>query len=184
MAYLTCFLRWLSLAAFLWLAKAFTYVTAPITAFFIVRADEHAITGFPSYIDGFPREFLIPLFRWQQTHDAPVDEYFMFHYKGVRDGAFIRYWCRVLWIWRNNSYGLAHNLGLDQSGIKSLGVIKTAEWRGNIGYHLEIAKNCKGQVLFELKGQTKRLEYRLGYGIHRYSPKSKAILYARLAKRK
>jgi|SRR5690625_2597116 len=184
MAYIIALNRWLILAALLWLAKAFTYVTAPITALFIVRADEQAITGFPSMVPGAMREFLIPAFRWQQTHDAPVDEYFYVHYKGGRDNMFIRYWCRVLWIWRNNCYGLAHILGIDQSGVYSLGTIITAEWRGEIGYHLEIAKNCKGQVLFEFKGQTKRLEYRLGYGIHRYSPKSKAILYARLATRK
>ena len=191
MAYIIGIIRWVITATLLLLAKLATYATAPFTACFIVHSEESETTGFPSLFPGKPRAFLITPFRWQQTHDAPVDEFWYGgYYKGKHtqkdydNNSIFRWWMRVLWIWRNNCYWLAHDLGLSQVGLVSHDIIKTAEWRGSDGYRLEIAQNSKGQVLFELKGQYGKLEFRFGYGLYRYSPKQKAMLYVRIKKRK
>lgn len=71
-----------------------------------------------------PREYLVWWLRWFQTHDNAVDEYWwgLFtkssiipYVRNASDfdypkDAFLRYLCRVLWLWRNCAYGFHYHL--------------------------------------------------------------------------
>lgn len=70
------------------------------------------------------REYLVQPLYWFQTHDNPADEYWhggyftdsFFPY--VRNATqaqydnsrFLRYVCRLFWLWRNCAYGFSYNL--------------------------------------------------------------------------
>ena len=103
---------------------------APIFALFITHAEESETTGFPSLLPGKPRAFLIPFIRIWQTPDAPVDEFWYGDYTGwPKDGrtqaeydssAWLRYLCRVNWLWRNAAYGFGAKWGYSDKGMYAL----------------------------------------------------------------
>jgi hypothetical protein len=96
------------------------YLTAPIVALFVrtemrwdvvKRLDKQAVN--------MPRDYLVPLFYLWQTHDNAVDEWWYGMYNtnhwfkfaqnwtqaDYDKSRFIRYYCRVMWLWRNCAYG-------------------------------------------------------------------------------
>lgn len=186
-------IRWVSVGFVTAVGKVLTWVLAPVLAVFIRYGEEKDVIGFPSKTPGKPRAFLVRRLMGFQTHDAPLDEFWFGGYhkskwaqEQYEKHSLLRYWMRVRWLWRNPGYGFAHDLGLDQIGMESLGVINTAPWRSKqSGWFLEMARNARGQLGFEFKGQwhyskTRHLEFRLGYGLFRHSPKKRAITYVRV----
>ena len=185
--------RFLLGALALWLGKFLTKLIAPVIALpcFVRIAEESDVTGFPSEYPNTPREFLAPWLMWAQTHDAPLDEYFVGrYYEGKWTERFKsnKWLMRMCWLWRNPAYGLSESLGLEQPMIQ-LTERTNNNWRKPItSYEYWTATNSKGQWGFMLRGQIKvwgkrYMEYRLGYGLYRDSPKKhKAMLYARILK--
>ena len=114
-------ITWFFKALVLLILTILAFPLAPIFACFIVYAEESSITGFPSLLPGTPRAFLIPSLRLWQSPDAPVDEFWYGDYQGFpKDGktqsdydksAWLRYLCRVNWLWRNAAYGFGAKMG-------------------------------------------------------------------------
>jgi hypothetical protein len=101
------------------------YILNPVVAIFttsklrtdrVKRLDNATVT--------FDREYLLKPLRWFQTHDNAVDEWWWgefskdSHFKFLREATqedydnswWIRYLCRVHWMYRNNAYGFLYNL--------------------------------------------------------------------------
>lgn len=123
------------------------YLFNPIAAIFttkrertdrVKRLDNKQVT--------MQRDYLIPLFYWFQTHDNAVDEYWygLFTetsiFPFVRNATqeqydsnwFLRYLCRLLWMYRNCAYGFSYNLfGIEiiaEDTIKEYGVKEIGFW--------------------------------------------------------
>lgn len=177
----------------LWLGKLTVKLIAPVIALpcFVKIAEESEVTNFPSEYPNMPREFLVPWLMWAQTHDAPLDEYFVGRYyegKWTERFKHNEWFMRMCWLWRNPAYGLAESLGLEQPMIP-LAERTNNNWRKPVtSYEYWTAANSKGQRGFMIRGQIKvwgkrYMEYRFGYGLYRDSPKKhKAMLYARILK--
>ena len=119
----------MTLSVIVWILKALALIAltllafplAPIFACFIVYAEESSITGFPSLLPGRHRAFLIPLLRIWQSPDAPVDEFWYGDYQGwpktgktqgdYDKSIWLRWLCRVTWLWRNAAYGFGSQMG-------------------------------------------------------------------------
>ncbi len=108
--------------------EVFGYFLAPIACIFVTteprrdrvkRLDKKTLT--------MSREYLIPFFRWLQTHDNAVDEWYwgMFAKEGsygydwtpqqYLSSWWKRYYSRVAWVWRNMAYTYQY---------ETLGVVK------------------------------------------------------------
>lgn len=123
------YIRYTILAVFVLLAKAATFIFGPIAALFPVWLEESETTGYPSKYPGKLRMFLRAWLRWMQTFDDCLDAYW---HSGkadwIRDKGYdqnyydtyvwLRWFCAVLWLWRNPAYGAALLAGIDQTGIK------------------------------------------------------------------
>ncbi|MDP2153791.1 MAG: hypothetical protein Q8J66_09060 [Methylotenera sp.] len=100
------------------------YLLAPIVACFVtsrLRTDYVKRIG-KQYT--MPRDYLITPLYWFQTHDNAVDEWWFGMYnvdhwfKFAREwtnrdhqrSPLIRYYCRVMWLWRNCAYGFHYAL--------------------------------------------------------------------------
>jgi len=107
--------------------EIFCYLTNPIVALFVtkeLRTDRVKREPFNNGTYTFDREYLIKPLRWWQTHDNAVDEWWYggfndkSHFKFLREATqqdydnswWIRYCCRVMWMYRNNAYGFMYNL--------------------------------------------------------------------------
>ena len=120
-------LLWAAKAVYLIILTILSFPLAPIFALFVTYEEESEATGFPSLLPGTPRAFLIPCLRIWQTPDAPVDEFWYGDYTGwPKDGrtqaeydssAWLRYLCRVNWLWRNAAYGFGAKVGYDATGL-------------------------------------------------------------------
>jgi hypothetical protein len=101
------------------------YLLAPVVALFVTtrpRLDYVKRLGFPQTM--MPRDYIIKPFYWFQTHDNAVDEWWYGMYNTDHWFAFardwtqpdydrsrvIRYYCRVMWLWRNCAYGFHYAL--------------------------------------------------------------------------
>ena len=123
-------------------------VLAPLVACFITKAERtDRVKRLGNGQVTLMREYLIRPLYWFQTHDNAVDEYWwgtfyktsMIPY--VRNAsqadydssAWLRYLCRVLWLWRNCAYGFSYNLfGRDLIGeevVTETGNEKSGKWQ-------------------------------------------------------
>jgi len=101
------------------------YLLAPVVALFITtrpRLDYVKRLGFPQTM--MPRDYIIKPLYWFQTHDNAVDEWWYGMYNtdhwfafarawtqsDYDRSRFIRYYCRVMWLWRNCAYGFHYAL--------------------------------------------------------------------------
>jgi hypothetical protein len=118
-------LIWLLLFIPALLVELLAYLLNPIVALFVVkelRTDRVKRLGNKTL--SFDREYLIKPLRWFQTHDNAVDEWWWgafnteSYFKFLREATqedydnswWIRYLCRVHWMYRNNAYGFMYNL--------------------------------------------------------------------------
>ena len=103
------------------------YLLNPLVAIFTTRKDREDRVKRPPWNNAvvtIPHDYLIKPLRWFQTHDNAVDEwwygYFNIYdwFETVRawnqddyDGSWwIRYYCRIKWMYRNNAYGFLYNI--------------------------------------------------------------------------
>ena len=119
------YLRWLAYFVPALLIEVLAMLLTPLIALFVtteLRTDRVKRLGNQTLT--MERTYLIKVFRWFQTHDNAVDEWWWgcFNESSVlayfRDAtqdkyegsAFFRYACRVMWLWRNCAYGFSYNV--------------------------------------------------------------------------
>ena len=101
------------------------YILAPIVALFVRYEDRlDIVKRFNRKSVLMEREYLIKPLRWFQTHDNAADEWFWGMYnedhwfKFAREATqahyasspTFRWYCRLMWLWRNCGYGFLYNL--------------------------------------------------------------------------
>lgn len=170
-------------AILLWIPKAIALIVltllafplAPVFACFIVYAEEESITGFPSLLPGTPRAFLIPALRLWQTPDAPVDEFWYGGYQGwpktgktqtdYNKSIWLRWLCRVVWLWRNAAYGFGAKWGYECAPTLNDGALWRSGKSCNYFYKVinpasQVGWNWKAEWFFTA---TRYIEINLGY---------------------
>jgi hypothetical protein len=105
--------------------EIFCYLTVPIVCLFVKRTLEtDVVKRLDKRVVALQRDNLIKPLRLWSTHDNFTDEwwYGMYNvdhwFKFARDwtqadydnSRFIRYYCRVMWLWRNCGYGFLYAL--------------------------------------------------------------------------
>ena len=104
------YLLWLSIFPLNFAIYLACMILNPVVALFVTERDG--------------REYLVKPLYWFQTHDNPVDEYwyggyfsdsFFTYVKNATqaqydNSRFLRYVCRLFWLWRNCAYGFSYNL--------------------------------------------------------------------------
>ena len=168
-------IAWFFKALALIALTALAFPLAPFFALFIVYAEESTITGFPSLLPGTRRAFLIPALRLWQSPDAPVDEFWYGDYQGwpktgrtqsdYDASIWLRWLCRVVWLWRNAAYGFGAKLGYTYTPTLDDGAL----WRtgANCSYFWKVT-NPAGQIGWCWKFEkfytkTRYVEAYLGY---------------------
>lgn len=101
------------------------YILAPIVALFITtRPRTDVVKRLDKKIVTMPRDYLIAPLYWFQTHDNAVDEWWFGVYNtdhwfkfarewtqaDYTDKITVRYYCRLMWLWRNCAYGFHYAL--------------------------------------------------------------------------
>ena len=120
------YIQWLLLLIPSILLELVGYVFNPIAALFVTKRErtDRVKRLHPTDQITMQREYLQKWVYWFQTHDNAVDEYWWDMYtedsafKYVREMTqeqydnswFNRYIMRVLWMYRNNAYGLLYNI--------------------------------------------------------------------------
>ena len=141
------YLDWLWRLPFVWLIKIIATIFAPLIGLCIAhqeRTDRVKRLGNKQVT--MQRTYLIKWLYWFQTHDNAVDEWWwgcfnessaLAYFRDATQAqydksAFLRYACRVMWLWRNVGYGFAYNVfgrKLDEElWIKERGVEKQGFW--------------------------------------------------------
>ena len=130
------------------LVEVFCYILTPVIALFTTTEERtDRVKRMGNVQVTMPRTYLQKWCRWFQTHDNAVDEYWYgvftedSSFKAMREAtqaqydssAFLRYICRVFWMWRNCGYGFLYNwfgrplgdvLSTTQVGDKSAGLYR------------------------------------------------------------
>lgn len=149
---------------------------------------------------GIKRPHTVPWLRWTQTFDDSLDSYWRWLKKSAwlrkwfseeyyNSHAWLRWFTRVLWLWRNNSYGLAYALGFDQRGLS---IVKDDDPNDKIW---DQEKPCRllrtFTNIYRQKGFLYRARYKLPFGLYYevvlgykvpWSNYSKAMLASRIFK--
>jgi hypothetical protein len=101
------------------------YILAPLVALFITKRDRtDTVKRLNRAVVTMPREYIVKPLYWFQTHDNAVDEWWYGVYNTSHwfsfarewgqahydNSWFVRYYCRVMWLWRNCAYGFHYNL--------------------------------------------------------------------------
>lgn len=141
------YLDWLWRLPLVWLIKLIATIFAPLIGLCIThqeRTDRVKRLGNKQVT--MQRTYLIKWLYWFQTHDNAVDEWWwgcfnessaLAYFRDATQAqydksAFLRYACRVMWLWRNVGYGFAYNVfgrKLDEElWIKERGVEKQGFW--------------------------------------------------------
>lgn len=163
------------------------YLLAPLVACFYinrVRFDYVKRLGEQVII---PRAYIIKPLYWFQTHDNAVDEwwYGMYNtdhwFQFARDwtqadydrSAFIRYYCRVMWLWRNCAYGFHYALFSRPKQYTSMVYAKGVEGAG-FWYQLTLFKSSF-QLECHVPLGARYLTINIGWKAHKQTEK---LLYA------
>jgi hypothetical protein len=101
------------------------YILAPLVALFITKRDRtDTVKRLNRAVVTMPREYIVKPLYWFQTHENAVDEWWYGVYNTSHwfsfarewgqshydNSWFVRYYCRVMWLWRNCAYGFHYNL--------------------------------------------------------------------------
>jgi hypothetical protein len=144
---------WLALFIPALAVELLAYLLNPIVALFVVkelRTDR--VKLFDNRVLTFDREYLIKPLRWFQTHDNAVDEWFWgafykdSYWRFLREldpveydnSWWIRYLCRVHWMYRNNAYGFLYNLFGKPREELSWSSERGVEKSGQFWYYLQV----------------------------------------------
>lgn len=165
------------------------YVANPFVALFTVREmREDRVKQHPhdDAIVTIPHDYLINPLRWFQTHDNAVDEWWYGAYNtedwlpaarswtqaDYDNSWWIRYYCRVKWLYRNNAYGFLYNLfsvpvedleTVEEIGIKGL--------RGGTWSELKVYKSSFQYEVQKAITTDRYLSINIGWKSHKGFPK-------------
>lgn len=165
------------------------YILNPIVALFTTREDRLDRVKRPPYNNAtvtIPHDYLIKPLRWFQTHDNAVDEWWYGYYniddwwekarnwtqEDYDNSWWIRYYCRVKWLYRNNAYGFLYNLFSvpvedleyrEEKGIKNL--------RGGFWSELQVYKSGFQYELQKAITKDRYLSINIGWKAHKGFPK-------------
>ena len=107
------------------LIELFCYITVPFVCLFVKRTLElDVVKRLDKQKVLLPRDNLIYIFKWWSTHDNNSDEWWYGMYNvdhwfafarswtqaDYDRSCFIRWYCRVMWLWRNCAYGFHYAL--------------------------------------------------------------------------
>lgn len=107
------------------LIEVICYILAPIVALFHTTSRRtDVVKRLNKKIVTMDRDYLPKYLYWFQTHDNAVDEWWYGVYnvnhwftfaqnwtqEDYDNSWFIRYYCRLMWLWRNCAYGFHYNL--------------------------------------------------------------------------
>lgn len=119
------YLKWLVLFPFELFIKIVCFIFAPIVGlFYTKRLRLDRVKRLNNQQVEMQREYIVKPLYWCQTHDNAVDEYWWgcFNKDSVSkylseatqedydSSWFLRYACRVMWLWRNCAYGFAYHI--------------------------------------------------------------------------
>lgn len=178
------YLFWLVLFIPAIIIELFCWITAPIACLFVrkeLRTDR--VKRLNNETLTFDREYLIYPFSLWATHDNAVDEMWwgkfshpwidnksQFEYDNSR---WLRYVCRVLWVWRNTAYGFHYEYfgrPVEDSVVYTKGIKNTGFW-----YKLQVrTSSFQLQAQIPTGGKTYQ-DINLGWKEHRGFPK---LMYA------
>ena len=140
------YIDWLWRLPFVWLIKIVATLLAPLIGLCITHQERtDRVKRLGNQTLTFQREYLIKYLYWFQTHDNAVDEwwwgcfnessvlaYFREATQSQYDkSAFLRYACRVMWLWRNCAYGFSYNVfskPLDETISEVVKGVKGGKW--------------------------------------------------------
>lgn len=164
------------------------YFLAPLVACFIRKDLRHdVVKRLNKRFATLPRDYLIKPLYWFQTHDNAVDEWWYGMYNTDHWFAFarawtqedydrsslIRYYCRVMWLWRNCAYGFHYALFSRQKEV--LGQVYTAGIEGR-GFWYQLNFYPKSfQLQCHVPLGARYLSINIGWKPHKYT---KRLLYA------
>jgi len=186
-------LLWLLLLVPSILVEIMCYLLNPIIALFITsepRTDRVKRAPWNNGTFTFDRDYIIKPFRWFQTHDNAVDEWWYgafnskSHFKFLREATqedydnswWIRYCCRVMWMYRNNAYGFLYNLFSrpleERIDVKEHGV----EDSGSFWYLLQVyPSSWKLEVQIPVWKTNRYISVNCGWKAHKGFPR---VMYA------
>jgi hypothetical protein len=165
------------------------YILAPIVALFVTKRDRtDTVKRLNRAVVTMPREYIVKPLYWFQTHDNAVDEWWYGVYNTTHwfsfarewgqahydNSWFVRYYCRVMWLWRNCAYGFHYNLfGIPvetHPKVYTKGIEEQTFW-----YELKIFKSYfHFEMQVPLLGK-RYLSINIGWKSHKGIPK---VLYA------
>lgn len=150
------------------------------------------ILALPYFCEPVGREvYLKRWVYWFQTHDNPVNEYYLGgYYRGkwterYKDNDYLM---RLFWLWRNPAYGFSHYLfGYDQRGMRLNRRINWAKNHSNNHsfYKFMAVENERGKNAFMLHTEIKVIggwyfEAFLGWKLERRDPDRRCMLANRI----
>ena len=169
------------------------YLLNPIVALFTTsepRLDRVKRAPWNNKTYTLERDYLLKPFRWFQTHDNAVDEwwYGAFNtesfFKFLREATqedydnswWIRYCCRLMWMYRNNAYGFLYNLFSrpfeERVDFKEYGI----EDSGKLWYLLQIyPSSWKLEIQIPIWKLNRYMSVNCGWKAHKGFPR---VMYA------
>lgn len=182
-------LKWILLFIPALVVELICYILNPIVAVFTTREDRLDRVKRPPYNNAvvtITHDYLIKPLRWFQSHDNAVDEWWYGYYniddwwekarnwtqEDYDNSWWVRYYCRVKWLYRNNAYGFLYNLFSvpdeeltyrEEKGIKNL--------RGGTWSELQVYKSGFQYELQKAITKDRYLSINIGWKAHKGFPK-------------
>lgn len=177
-------ITWVIYVLIVWLSKIASILVSPVGALFVEK-DEQGFTQFK--------------WKWMSTHDTHADTYWTneknrdkFLLKGRTqedwdNKAWLRWACRVYWVFRNPAYVVADKLGYNQKGMKFLYQKDNGHlWdSGYPNFSFYLAENEDKQIGWMLEWQwyfykQNCLEVYLGWKLFRNDPNQRCMIVGRI----
>lgn len=164
------------------------YFLAPVVAFFVTtRERTDTVKRQNREIVTMPRDYLMKWVYYFQTHDNAVDEWWYGVYNADHWFAFARAWtqadydrsrvirwyCRVMWLWRNCAYGFHYALFSRPKEFDATVYLKGIEGKA-FWYQLQLFKHSF-QFECHVPIGTRYLSVNIGWKAHKTT---KRLLYA------
>jgi hypothetical protein len=165
------------------------YILAPVVALFVTRRPrEDRVKRLGNQVLTMDHDYIIKPLYWFQTHDNAVDEWwygvynedhwFKFAREATQEDydnkAWFRWYCRVMWMWRNCAYGFHYNL-FSRPLEEFTKVYTKGEEEKGFWYLLQVApKSFKLEVQIPIS-KKRYYSANVGWKSHKGFPK---VLYA------
>lgn len=182
-------IKWILLFTPALVVELICYILNPIVAIFTTREDRLDRVKRPPYnnaVVSIPHDYLIKPLRWFQSHDNAVDEWWYGYYNNddwwekarnwtqedYDNSWWVRYYCRVKWLYRNNAYGFLYNLFSvpdeeltyrEEKGIKNL--------KGGTWSELQVYKSGFQYEIQKAITKNHYISINIGWKAHKGFPK-------------